>query len=287
VLKYVFEVEDPKTVIAKGGFVKVRYAGTGFLMIRPQALERMCAQYKQLQYKRDHSIEAMIASENRFALFECMISDDGNLSQRRFRVLQALDRHGRGDLGRSGEQTYPRRPDGLLRGLVFTVCCCNRRRVAPYQVSISTRLPLTPAPLRMPAAEERFCSASAKRLGMAVPLELLVDGPVALPDPRDVLDPLAPAVEGPDVELAEAEVPEVAVELLGGSGGWKALLPVPKPMAAASVPLPTIAMESLSFRLVITNLPCALSDAVTWALVGRSTLMALIRLPIVSLPVDV
>ena len=76
-LKYVFEVEDPKTVIAKGGFVKVRYAGTGFLMIRPQALERMCAQYKQLQYKRDHSIEAMIASENRFALFECMISDDG------------------------------------------------------------------------------------------------------------------------------------------------------------------------------------------------------------------
>src|SRR5580704_13706567 len=33
-LQYVFEVEDPDAVVAKSGFVKVRYAGTGFLMIR-------------------------------------------------------------------------------------------------------------------------------------------------------------------------------------------------------------------------------------------------------------
>lgn len=32
-LQYVFEVEDPNTVIERGGFVRVRYAGTGFLMI--------------------------------------------------------------------------------------------------------------------------------------------------------------------------------------------------------------------------------------------------------------
>ena len=76
-LKYVFEVEDPNAVIAKAGFVKVRYAGTGFLMIRRQALERMCAQYPQLQFKRDHSIDATTASDNRFALFECMIAEDG------------------------------------------------------------------------------------------------------------------------------------------------------------------------------------------------------------------
>jgi hypothetical protein len=74
-LRYVFEVDDPNGVIEKGGFVKVRYAGTGFLMIRRQALERMCAQYPQLRYKRDHSLDA--ASDNRFALFECMIADDG------------------------------------------------------------------------------------------------------------------------------------------------------------------------------------------------------------------
>ena len=76
-MKYVFEVDDPNVVVEKGGFVKVRYAGTGFLMIRREALERMCAHYPQLRYKRDHSIDAATASDNRFALFECMIGEDG------------------------------------------------------------------------------------------------------------------------------------------------------------------------------------------------------------------
>jgi len=76
-LKYVFEVDDPNAITASGGFVKVRFAGTGFLMIRRQGLERMCAQYPQLHFKRDHSIDAATASDNRFALFECMIAEDG------------------------------------------------------------------------------------------------------------------------------------------------------------------------------------------------------------------
>jgi hypothetical protein len=76
-LKYVFEVEDSNAVIARAGFVRVRYAGTGFLMIRRQALEKMCAHYPQLKFKRDHSVDAATASDNRFALFECMIGDDG------------------------------------------------------------------------------------------------------------------------------------------------------------------------------------------------------------------
>lgn len=76
-LNYAFEVEDPNAVIASSGFIKVRYAGTGFLMIRRTALERMCAHYPQLRYKRDHSIDAATASDNRFALFECMIAEDG------------------------------------------------------------------------------------------------------------------------------------------------------------------------------------------------------------------
>ena len=76
-LKYVFEVENPNAVIARAGFVRARYAGTGFLMIRREALERMCAHYPRLKYKRDHSLDATTASENRFALFECMIAEDG------------------------------------------------------------------------------------------------------------------------------------------------------------------------------------------------------------------
>jgi hypothetical protein len=76
-LQYVFEVENPNAVIQAAGFIKVRYAGTGFLMIRRQALERMCAHYTQLKYRRDHSVDAGTASDNRFALFECMIAADG------------------------------------------------------------------------------------------------------------------------------------------------------------------------------------------------------------------
>jgi hypothetical protein len=76
-LGYVFEVEDPNAVVERAGFVKVRYAGTGFLMIRRTALEKMCAHYPQLKFERDHSMDAAIPSDKRFALFECMIADDG------------------------------------------------------------------------------------------------------------------------------------------------------------------------------------------------------------------
>jgi hypothetical protein len=76
-LQYVFEVDDPNAVIASAGFVKVRYAGTGFLMIRRAALERMCERYPRLQYRRDHSLDAATESDKRFALFECMIAEDG------------------------------------------------------------------------------------------------------------------------------------------------------------------------------------------------------------------
>jgi hypothetical protein len=76
-LKYVFEVDDPSAVIERAGFVKVRYAGTGFLMIRRAALERMCAHYPRLRYARDHSTDAAAPSSNRYALFDCTIAEDG------------------------------------------------------------------------------------------------------------------------------------------------------------------------------------------------------------------
>jgi hypothetical protein len=51
--------------------------------------------------------------------------------------------------------------------------------------------------------------------------------------------------------------------------------------------VPPIFIVSVSFLPVITSSPRLLSEAVTCALVGRSTLIALIRSPIVSVPVDV
>ena len=74
-LDYVLEIEDPDRVVAVNGFTRVRYAGTGFLMIRRHVLEKMCRHpaYAALQFFREHSIDALAGSPNRFALFECMI----------------------------------------------------------------------------------------------------------------------------------------------------------------------------------------------------------------------
>ena len=74
-LDYVLEIDDPDHVAVVNGFTRVRYAGTGFLMIRRHVFEQMCAHpaYASLQFFREHSLDALAGSPNRFALFECMI----------------------------------------------------------------------------------------------------------------------------------------------------------------------------------------------------------------------
>jgi hypothetical protein len=74
-LDYVLEINDPDHVAVVNGFTRVRYAGTGFLMIRRHVFEKMCAHpaYAALQFFREHSLDALAGSPNRFALFECMI----------------------------------------------------------------------------------------------------------------------------------------------------------------------------------------------------------------------
>src|SRR5258705_7261830 len=74
-LDYVLEIDNPDQVVVVNGFTRVRYAGTGFLMIRRHVLETMCAHpgYASLQFFREHSHDALAGSPNRFALFESMI----------------------------------------------------------------------------------------------------------------------------------------------------------------------------------------------------------------------
>ena len=72
-LDYVLEIDNPDHVVVVNNFTRVRYAGTGFLMIRRHVLERMCEHYASLQFFREHSHDALAGSSNRFALFECMI----------------------------------------------------------------------------------------------------------------------------------------------------------------------------------------------------------------------
>jgi hypothetical protein len=94
---------------------------------------------------------------------------------------------------------------------------------------------------------------------------------------------LVPLEDEPADEFEETEdVGEVEADF-----GKKVLFPTAKPMAAASLPLPPTKIALVSSLLVITSWPLALSDAVTFALVGRSTLMVPMRSAIVSVPVDV
>jgi hypothetical protein len=74
-LDYVLEIEDPDRIVVVNGFTRVRYAGTGFLMIRRNVVEAMCRHpdYAGLQFFREHSHDELAGSQNRFALFECMI----------------------------------------------------------------------------------------------------------------------------------------------------------------------------------------------------------------------
>jgi len=122
---------------------------------------------------------------------------------------------------------------------------------------------------------------SAKKLGRAleVLVELLADDPVEL---------LVPVDEEPVDEFEEVAELELPEELRDAAAvGTKVLFTTPKPMADASVPVPPIVIALVSFRLVMTNRPSLLSEAVTCALVGRSVLMAPIKSPTVSVPVDV
>ncbi|HVJ53592.1 MAG TPA: hypothetical protein VM689_14085 [Aliidongia sp.] len=73
-LDYVMEVADPARVGVRDGFIQVRYAGTGFMMIRRAALEAMCRHFPELKFRRQHAArDEHGPSENRFALFDCMI----------------------------------------------------------------------------------------------------------------------------------------------------------------------------------------------------------------------
>src|SRR3954453_222752 len=73
-LDYVLEIEDPDRIVVVNGFTRVRYAGTGFLMIRRNVLEAMCHPPNDaMQFFCRDPPDDTLASQNRFALFECMI----------------------------------------------------------------------------------------------------------------------------------------------------------------------------------------------------------------------
>ena len=75
-LSYVLELEAPERIALRGRFVKARYAGTGFLMIRRAALVSMIERYPELRYTHEHQTDDPLrGSQWRCALFNCMIDE--------------------------------------------------------------------------------------------------------------------------------------------------------------------------------------------------------------------
>ncbi len=65
-------IEGP-TRQEQDGFVTAEYAGTGFMLIRREALERMIAAYPETRFITAHDRSEQNPSQNLYALFDCMI----------------------------------------------------------------------------------------------------------------------------------------------------------------------------------------------------------------------
>jgi len=76
-LSYVVQRELTDDLVMRNGFVRSRYAGTGFLMIRRSALEAMIEHYPELRYTHEHSGgDPLDGSRWRSALFNCMVDKE-------------------------------------------------------------------------------------------------------------------------------------------------------------------------------------------------------------------
>jgi len=70
-LRYVgVPLEDGES---RDGFVTAEFAGTGFMLIRREAIERMVKAYPETRYSAAHNFSNMPMSRNYYALFDCMI----------------------------------------------------------------------------------------------------------------------------------------------------------------------------------------------------------------------
>jgi hypothetical protein len=76
-LSYMVEFVDAGPIETRNGFARVSYAGTGFLMIKREALVSMIQHYPELRYAHDHKPNDKLAgSPWRSALFNCMIDSE-------------------------------------------------------------------------------------------------------------------------------------------------------------------------------------------------------------------
>jgi hypothetical protein len=74
-LTYVIAWEDSKRIEARAGFARVRFAGTGFLLVARHVIVKLCAAHPELKYRATHRFGAVQGKEepDRYALFDPLI----------------------------------------------------------------------------------------------------------------------------------------------------------------------------------------------------------------------
>jgi hypothetical protein len=75
-LHYVLAWEGKGTIETKNGFARVNRAGTGFLLIRRNVIERMCQAHPELRHVAPVYAGLKPDVEPRWALFDCMIDSE-------------------------------------------------------------------------------------------------------------------------------------------------------------------------------------------------------------------
>jgi hypothetical protein len=75
-LRYVGALCQGEALSMEDGFATGIFAGAGFLLIKRRVLEAMIAAYPETRYTASHNLEAPSASENQYALFDCIIEPE-------------------------------------------------------------------------------------------------------------------------------------------------------------------------------------------------------------------
>ena len=77
-LMYVVEFINSDRIEVQGDFARVRYAPTGFLMMKRRMLLAMTERYPELKYAYEHSAsDSLQGSPWRYALFNCFVDETG------------------------------------------------------------------------------------------------------------------------------------------------------------------------------------------------------------------
>ena len=77
-LSYLVQFAEETQIETRNDFARVKYAGTGFLMLRRQMLLAMIARYPELRYAHEHRPnDPLESSPWRYALFNCFVDETG------------------------------------------------------------------------------------------------------------------------------------------------------------------------------------------------------------------